>query len=280
MRRQALSQCLLVSLLLTLLMIATQSALRYPISDHPAVFPAAQMVMTSLALWALVVTLAWRGLARHDHHTFGMANTVTLMRAAGTSLLAGLIPVASHLALPAMGHWLWMATLLVVLLIILDGVDGYLARVTCLASPFGARFDMEIDALLALVISMVLWRTGEVGLWILGLGIMRYAFVFASIWFVPLRGQLFPSFRRKSVCVIQLVALCAILSPLIEPPVSQALGAVALACLAGSFGRDIHWLYRSHAHTAAHSKPQHAAPQPSTQRHTLWVSHEPDQHSR
>ena len=45
------------------------------------------------------------------------------------------------------------------------------------ASSFGARFDMETDALLILVLAALVWQHGKAGPWILAAGLMRYAFV-------------------------------------------------------------------------------------------------------
>lgn len=199
--------------------------------------------MITVLLWSGIVIMIWQGLAHHPHSRFGVANIITTARAAATTILAGLIPVAQLLSTPDMNTWLWGVTFCAIVTLSLDGLDGYLARKTALSSVMGARFDMETDSLLALVIAIFLWCSGEVGIWILGLGIMRYAFVLASIWLKPLTGDLYPSIRRKTVCVIQLAALCAIMSPLIQPPQSVAIGVVALLCLAASFARDIRWLY-------------------------------------
>ncbi len=238
----------------SLLLVALGAGALVKLGDSSPEMPTISMIMMGLALWSVILLLAWRSLHWHPHHSFGPANAVTLYRSAGTALLASLVPVAGLLA----DHWLWSITVLAILLLSLDGIDGYLARRTRLASKFGARFDMETDALLILTISVFLWQSGEVGVWILSLGLMRYAFVLASFWSRPLRGELFPSFRRKLVCVIQLVALCAMLSPLISPPLSVVMGVIALICLAGSFLRDILWLYQHQSFdgiSAAHKAP-------------------------
>lgn len=218
------------------------------------VVPTVTMILIGFGLWSAILLLTWRGLAWHPHQKFGPANAVTLYRSAGTVLIASLVPIAGLLT----AQWLWLVTVFAVLLLSLDGIDGYLARRTRLVSDFGARFDMEIDALLILMISVFLWQSGEIGLWIISLGLMRYAFVLASLWSRPLREELFPSFRRKLVCVIQLVVLCAILSPLTSPPLSSLVGVIALICLTYSFARDILWLYRHQAPDgciAAHKAP-------------------------
>ena len=65
----------------------------------------------------------------------------------------------------------------------LDGVDGWLARRSGLSSDFGARYDMETDALLILVLAVLAWRQEKAGAWIVLAGAMRYLFVAAGyIW--------------------------------------------------------------------------------------------------
>ena len=79
----------------------------------------------------------------------------------------------------------------------LDAVDGWLARRLGLASRFGARFDLEIDALLILILAVLVWQTGRVGAWLLAIGAMRYAFAALGMILPMLRRPLRPSRRRK-----------------------------------------------------------------------------------
>ncbi len=169
---------------------------------------------------------------------FGLANTVTMVRASMTVALAAFVPVAAQLQ----DSMLWVLTVIAILALIFDGIDGYIARKRNECSAFGARFDMEIDAVLALIICLLLWRSGESGLWVLGLGVMRYLFIAASWKITALQAPLYPSFRRKLVCVIQVGALCAMLSPLVAGYISLCTGLFALVCLAASFARDVIWL--------------------------------------
>ena len=60
---------------------------------------------------------------------------------------------------------------------LLDLADGWVARRSGTATAFGARFDMEVDALLILVLSALVWRFGITGPWVLASGLMRYLFV-------------------------------------------------------------------------------------------------------
>ena len=46
-----------------------------------------------------------------------------------------------------------------------DAVDGWIARRRGVASPFGARFDMELDALFVAVLSWAALDAGRAGPW-------------------------------------------------------------------------------------------------------------------
>ena len=46
-----------------------------------------------------------------------------------------------------------------------DGLDGWLARRLRLISSFGARFDVEVDALLLVILATLVWQAGPVRAW-------------------------------------------------------------------------------------------------------------------
>lgn len=170
---------------------------------------------------------------------FGAANQVTLLRAglvclAGGALLAGGPSSVSG----------WSLAALVAAALSLDAVDGWLARRFRLTSEFGARFDLEIDALLILILALLVWQTGRVGPWVLGIGLMRYFFVLAS-WFLPtLRRSLPPSRRRQAVCVQQGISLLLCLLPPVGATVASLSAGLALLTLLASFAADIICLVR------------------------------------
>lgn len=125
--------------------------------------------------------------------------------------------------------------------LILDAVDGHVARRTGLATSFGARFDMEVDAFLILVLSIDVAR--QVGPWVLVIGAMRYVFVAAG-WLLPwLCRPLRASFASKTVAAVQGVVLTAAATGIL--PYAGIAVLVALALLTWSFGRDVWWLWRT-----------------------------------
>ena len=168
----------------------------------------------------------------------GWANRVTLARAVLVALLTGAL--VANAFVEAIWQWLSIA----VIALMLDGVDGWIARQTKSHSLFGARFDMELDALLILLLCVGLWRLASLGLWVVMIGGMRYLFVAASWQFTWLSKPLFKSFRRKAVCVWQVVALLVALTPLTSHLFSNLIAVSALISLTYSFGLDIWWLYR------------------------------------
>ncbi|KQQ55060.1 MULTISPECIES: CDP-alcohol phosphatidyltransferase family protein [Rhizobium/Agrobacterium group] len=178
----------------------------------------------------------------YPHRRFGYANIVTAFRATLVCLTGA--TVLCFESLHNADTVLWILVGVVALALSLDGIDGYLARRYHQESELGARFDMEVDALLILILSVAAAMLDKAGAWVLMIGLMRYAFVAAG-WVAPfLSADLPPSLRRKFVCVVQVSVLCLILVPAVTVPLSGYLAAIALAMLAYSFTLDIVYLTR------------------------------------
>ena len=197
--------------------------------------PAGWLVGTACGL--TTAALLSYGLTRSGLAVLGAANRVTLTRAALVGGVAAL--VADGLAQPISAATL--VTLAVVALV-LDGVDGWVARRTGTASALGARFDMEVDAFLILVLSVYVGLS--VGPWVLAMGAARYV-VWAAGSVVPWMGvPVPPRYWRKPVAAIQGIVLTGAVAHLLPAPVMNAVVAVALVLLAESFGRDVVWQWR------------------------------------
>jgi phosphatidylglycerophosphate synthase len=168
----------------------------------------------------------------HPFLSFGSANRITLLRAGLVVLLMGL------LLQPASVATAWLAVTIASVSALLDAFDGPAARRSGMASRFGARFDMETDALLILVLSVLAWRWDRAGAWVLLSGLMRYGFVLAGSVLPWLRRELAPSRRRQTVSVVQGIGLIVCLVPWLPAPASAAIAAFSLALLCYSFGVD------------------------------------------
>jgi phosphatidylglycerophosphate synthase len=194
--------------------------------------------------YALVTCAALgRGLRRRGT-SFGPANWVTLIRATLVGCVAALTAdsVRGH---PPVG----VVVAISVVALLLDAVDGQVARRSGAVSALGARFDMEVDAFLLLVLGV--FATPRVGAWVLAIGGMRYAFGAAG-WALPwMRGKLPFRYWRKVVTAAQGVALVIAAADVFPEAVTLAAPALALALLVESFGRDVIWLWRHRPRPAA-----------------------------
>ena len=193
------------------------------------------VVLGAFLLGAAVVL---RAALRHAEASFGAANQVTLIRGALTSLVAGLLIAETSAAV------LWFAIAVAGLALLLDGVDGSVARRRGSVSAFGARFDMETDALSIVVLAALVWHFDKAGAWVMLSALLRYAFVAAGRAWPWMRAPLPPSRRRQTVCVVQIGALLVCLVPFVPAEESAAIAAAALVMLAASFAIDTCWLAR------------------------------------
>jgi len=200
--------------------------------------------VAALGCYSIVTALVLAGLPRHaPHRCFGLANSVTLTRASLTALLWGVIAellFGNVLVLDSQMRWLLVFAATVALLS--DGVDGWAARRSGMTSDFGAHFDMEVDALFLLVLSILVYATGDVGGWVMASGILRYAFVLSGCLWPQLAMPLLPLWRRKAICVSQFTVLIVALTPIVPTAAAQMLCLGGLALLCYSFAVDLIWL--------------------------------------
>jgi phosphatidylglycerophosphate synthase len=190
-------------------------------------------VAYALGLWMTLTA----GLQAAGMRALGPANAVTLARA---SLVAGVTAlVVSSIQRPI------PTTVLVTLIgvaLALDGVDGQVARRTGSTSALGARFDMEVDAFLVLVLSVFVG--GMFGWWTVAIGAFRYVFAAAYRALPWLAVPLPPRFSRKVVAAVQGIVLVVATAQVLPFALAYVAVLAALASLTWSFGRDIAWLWR------------------------------------
>ncbi len=198
----------------------------------------AAQVGTALAGYAVLALAVALAAAWHlNGMGFGLANQITLLRTGLVCLVGGAL-----LAEEARSSIGWSLAFVIALTLSLDAVDGWLARRLGLASRFGARFDLEIDALMILILSGLVWQTGRAELWVLAIGAMRYGFVGLGMIWPAARRPLPPSWRRKAVCALLGVLLLICLLPPTPPWLVSSAAALALLSQLVSFAVDLVWL--------------------------------------
>lgn len=162
------------------------------------------------------------------------ADRVTLVRAVLVGVVALLV-----LLRPSDGDgtaWAWAVVALAAPMLLLDAVDGAVARRTSVTAR-GARFDMETDAAAVLVLAVAAAPT--VGAWVLLAGGLRYGFAAAGLLLPRLTEPLPFSQARRVVAAVQGPALLSAVVPVVPLGTAVALCAAALAALTWSFGRDV-----------------------------------------
>lgn len=134
----------------------------------------------------------------------GYANWVTTAR-------LGLLLYAAW-AYPRWHPYLTFGLFLVV--IISDGIDGYLARKHNQATAFGSMLDIETDALMSALLAGIHYQLGKAGGWILLAGGLRYAFIWA-IYVFKLEGQAGAGHRYARL--IGVVFISSLMGPFVAP---------------------------------------------------------------
>jgi phosphatidylglycerophosphate synthase len=205
--------------------------------------------LTGLALFAGLLFAVERGLAaHHPHPRLGAANRITLVRAAIACLIAARAVEPAPLGAPER----WLLAAIAAAALMLDGADGWAARRQGLASAFGARFDLEVDAFAILVLAVTVVKAQAAPYWVLAIGGMRYLYLAAALAFPLLRRPLPPrrlaDRRRKTIAVVQSVGLIIALAPATVADWAAVTCAAALGLLAYSFAADIVILLSTRPH--------------------------------
>src|SRR5580693_1624054 len=176
-------------------------------SDQPSICPADWVTLTRLVLIAGVAALV-------------------------ASSFTGPVPVTALVTLATAA-------------LVLDAVDGQVARRTGTATTLGGRLDGETDAFLILLLSI--YVSQDYGPWVLAIGAARYALLIAG-WLIPwLAAPLPPRYWGKVVAAVTGIVLTVAASGLLPRTAGMIAVAAALLLLAESFGRNIIWLYRTGA---------------------------------
>jgi phosphatidylglycerophosphate synthase len=198
--------------------------------DGPAVAVGAGCAVATCAL--LLRGMAVTGLGR-----LGPANRVTLVRA---TLVTGVTALVVQSITASAPRPLIVSVSVVAL--VLDGVDGWLARRNGNVTRLGAAFDMETDAFLILVLSA--YVAPVAGWWVLAIGLARYVLLVTAQLWRWLANPTPPRRWAKVVAAVQGVVLAAAASDVLPLAWSRALLAGALALLVESFAHQAWVLWR------------------------------------
>jgi CDP-diacylglycerol--glycerol-3-phosphate 3-phosphatidyltransferase len=199
-------------------------------------------VIVTTALAYLLWTLARRLGDNHPLHEkelyqkLGLANHSGLLRGVLLAWLAGFI------FSPWPEGWLaWIPGVLYTAAILIDYVDGIIARVTRHTSVLGQALDTELDALGILVAPALGIWWGQLPIWYALVALAYYAFEFGK-WLRTRQGSplhpLPPSAIRRPMAGIQMGFISAILWPVLHPPLTTAAATLVMIPFVAVFLRD------------------------------------------
>ncbi len=166
---------------------------------------------------------------------FGLANSLTLLRGALYAVVAGFIvvPPTTRLAwVPAMAYGVG---------VVLDKLDGTVARTLGQETSLGERLDMAVDTFgfVAAPLVAVLW--GRLPVWYLSLSAARYVYRGGLAWRQHQDRPVFDppdSNLGKYLAGMQMVFLTVALTPAVPAPLVRTGAPFVLAPSLGVFVRD------------------------------------------
>ncbi len=180
-----------------------------------AAFSFSSLILTSRPCWT-------------ERGAFGSANGVTAIRLAGVLALPLLCTTIDLRFVTGIG----------LVLLVTDGLDGWLARRYNQASEFGAYFDKETDAFFLLVLCILAVLNQRLWPWVLISGLLRYLFVVVIHLFRPNVLKEHKSPRARIVYVLIMVAMLGSFLP--YPKFYKPLAVIGTLGLIGSFMIDFY----------------------------------------
>jgi len=154
---------------------------------------------------------------------FGLPNLVTTLRLMVTM---GMLVAFAHE--PA-----WVLAVAALVNLLLDILDGWLARRSGQNSEFGARYDIEADALLVLTLTIILQHRGLAGAWVVMAGLWRYLYVLTPLVFPTPLGEARRSRHGRFAYVLMIS--CFMLTLLLPRGVGEPLALVGTLAVSLSF---------------------------------------------
>lgn len=202
-------------------------------------------LVVTVGFVAVPLGLLWSGLTDNRHPDegilrprLGLGNVLSLTRGIAIALLGGFL-VIPH----PRGLWWWVPGGLYASAVLLDALDGWVARRHEEATVLGERLDLELDSLGLLVGSLLGIHYGQLPTWYLAVGLARYAFV-AGRRYRHWRGrsvaELPPSSVRRLLAVGQMLIIAGALLPTFTPPLTTVVATIAMLPFLAGFLRD--WL--------------------------------------
>lgn len=165
----------------------------------------------------------------------GIANVITLCRGGLFASVAGFLVVSPRSPV------LWWPALCYGVGVLLDWLDGTIARTVGRTTELGAKLDLAFDTLGFVVAPLVAVAWGRLPIWYLSLSAARYVFKAGVAWRQRHGRPVYdlPASRlRRPLAGLQMVFLTFALTPLVPADRIRVVAAVVLIPSLVVFGRD------------------------------------------
>ncbi|MFC7155709.1 CDP-alcohol phosphatidyltransferase family protein [Halomarina halobia] len=195
------------------------------------------------ALLGAEAALLWRALGDNRTSaggpllpTLGLANALTLVRGLALSGVAGFL-----LLPPPSGALAWIPGLLYGTAVLLDQLDGRVARGRGRTTLLGVRLDTAFDTVGLLVAPVLAVRYGQLPVWYLAVSAARYVFL-AGLFLRRRRGRPIAPLPerpvRRVLAGVQMAVVSLALLPVLGPPTTTVLATAAMLPFLAQFARD------------------------------------------
>lgn len=166
---------------------------------------------------------------------FGLANTVTFVRGGLYAVVAGFVVLPPDTALA------WVPALCYGTGVVLDKLDGTLARTLGEETELGTKFDMAVDTFGFVVAPLVAVLWGHLPVWYLSLSAARYVYR-GGLWWRRRRGRRVVDLPDGNLATYlaatQMVFITVALAPASPTGLVRLLAPFVLAPSLVVFGRD------------------------------------------
>jgi len=189
-----------------------------------------------ILIWRILIAFAREPGKLPEAYFPGLAKQLTIFRGLLICLLVGFLFLN-----PPEGFLAWIPGFLYSTALIMDGFDGYLARLCKERSAFGAFLDRDLDALGTLIGVLLAVHYTRLPDWYILAGMAYYLFACGEWWRekcgLPLRPL--PARRyRRHVAVVQSVFIALALLPVSVLPKSDMTAALVMIPVLAGFLRD------------------------------------------
>jgi CDP-diacylglycerol---glycerol-3-phosphate 3-phosphatidyltransferase len=196
----------------------------------------AAVMALPVLIWRILIAFPKEPGKLPDAYFPGLANQFTIFRGLLLCLLAGFLFLN-----PPEGFLAWIPGFLYSTGLIMDGFDGYLARLRNETSAFGAFLDRDLDALGTLIGVLLAVHYARLPDWYILAGMAYYLFACGEWWREKRGLPLHPlptSRYRRHVAVVQSVFIALALLPVSVLPKSDMTAALVMISVLAGFLRD------------------------------------------